>query len=77
MNDTRERQLTAYNDDISSSTFMRYEEDDEGESKDLEFTDKHSMNNTAISKKEGRETSKKRKHHKNRKLKPYQTMVTN
>jgi hypothetical protein len=78
MNDIRERQLTAYNDDISSSTFMRYEEDDEGESKDLEFTDKHSMNNTTTnSKKEGRETSKKRKHHKNRKLKPYQTMVTN
>ena len=78
MKDIRERQLTAYNDDISSSTFMRYdEEDDEGESKDLEFTGKHSMNNTTTSKKEGRETSKKRKHHKNRKLKPYQTLVTN
>jgi hypothetical protein len=77
MKDIRERQLTAYNDDISSSTFMRYDEDNEG--KDFKFTHKHnSMNNTTTaSKKEGRESSKKRKHHKNRKLKPYQTMITN
>ena len=76
MKDIRERQLTAYNDDISSSTFMRYDEDNEGEGNNLEFTHKHnSMNNT--SKKEGRESSKRRKHHKNRKMKPYQTMITN
>jgi hypothetical protein len=55
---------------------MRYDEDNEGEGNNLEFTHKHnSMNNT--SKKEGRESSKRRKHHKNRKLKPYQTMITN
>lgn len=70
MKDIRERQLTAYNDDISSSTFMRYDEED---GKDLEFINKHnSLNNTTSTfKKEGRESSKRRKHQKNRKLKPY------
>ena len=80
MNDIKKRQLAAYNDDISSSTLMRYDEDNEGggESKDLEFTHKHTLNNTTTSKKnDGMESSKKRKHHKNRKLKPYQTMLTN